>query len=115
MVSEAGYAALAAAPCYDPGLDLVAVAADGRVVAFCTAWLDRTTAVGLLEPVAVDPACHRRGLGRAVLSEALARLAGRGARRVVLATESGNTGAEAFYTACGFARVAFDREFVKEF
>lgn len=62
------------APLYRRDLDIVAVAADGSIGAFCTAWFDDVTRTGVLEPVATVPAHRRRGLARAAVLEALRRL-----------------------------------------
>jgi mycothiol synthase len=62
------------APTYRRDLDIVAVAADGSVAAFCTAWFDDVSRTGYLEPVATVAAHRRRGLARAVILEALHRL-----------------------------------------
>ena len=61
------------APLYRRDLDLVAVAHDGAVAGFVTAWFDDATRSAVLEPVGVVPTHQRRGLGRALLTEALAR------------------------------------------
>jgi predicted N-acetyltransferase YhbS len=60
------YSRIAATWPYRPGLDLVAEAADGTLVASALGWLDEVNGVALLEPVGVDPAHARRGLGAAV-------------------------------------------------
>jgi beta-N-acetylhexosaminidase len=70
------------------GDHLVAVAPGGTVVGF-VATQARTepgapAPVGAVLVVAVDPAHRRRGVGRALLAGALARLRARGARRVQL-------------------------------
>jgi GNAT superfamily N-acetyltransferase len=62
------------APTYRRDLDIVAVAADGSVAAFCTAWFDDVSRTGYLEPVATVAAHRRLGLARAVILEALHRL-----------------------------------------
>lgn len=62
------------APLYRRDLDIVAVAADGSTAAFCTAWFDDVSRTAYLEPVATVPAHQRKGLGRAVILEALHRL-----------------------------------------
>jgi mycothiol synthase len=59
------------APLYRRDLDLVAVAPDGAIAAFCTAWFDDATRSAYLEPVATVPAHRRRGLGRAVATAGL--------------------------------------------
>lgn len=66
------------APLYRRDLDIVAVAADGSVGAFCTAWFDDATRSAILEPVATVPAHRRRGLARAAILEALHRLGAMG-------------------------------------
>ncbi len=62
------------APLYRRDLDLVAVAQDGAVAGFVTAWFDDVTRSAYLEPVGVVPTHRQRGLGRALLTEALARV-----------------------------------------
>jgi ribosomal protein S18 acetylase RimI-like enzyme len=67
------------APLYRRDLDIVAVAPDGAIAAFCTAWFDDVTRSGVFEPVACVPAHQRRGLARAVMTEGLRRLQRMGA------------------------------------
>jgi mycothiol synthase len=67
------YRSIQRAPSYRRDLDLVAVAPDGAIAAFCTAWYDDVTRSVYLEPVATVPAHQRRGLARAVVTEALRR------------------------------------------
>jgi mycothiol synthase len=62
------------APLYRRDLDLVAVASDGSIASFCTAWFDDVTRTAYLEPVATIPKHQRRGLGKAVLMTVLHRL-----------------------------------------
>jgi len=68
------YHGIQSAPLYRRDLDIVAVAADGSIAAFCTAWFDDVTRTGDLEPVATVPAHRKRGLGKAVCLEAMHRL-----------------------------------------
>jgi len=68
------YHGIQSAPLYRRDLDIVAIASDGSVAAFCTAWFDDVTRRGDLEPVATVPAHQRHGLGKAVCLEAMHRL-----------------------------------------
>ena len=67
------------APLYRRDLDIVAVAPDGAIAAFCTVWFDDVTRSAYFEPVATVPAHRQRGLGKAVMTEALRRLKRMGA------------------------------------
>jgi predicted N-acetyltransferase YhbS len=67
------------APLYRRDLDLVAVAPDGAIAAFCTIWFDDVTRSAYYEPVASLPSHQRRGLGKAVMIEGLRRLQRMGA------------------------------------
>jgi GNAT superfamily N-acetyltransferase len=73
------YRNIQTAPLYRRDLDLVAIAPDGAVTAFCTVWFDDVTRSACYEPVATVPAHQRRGLGRALLTEGLRRLQRMGA------------------------------------
>lgn len=68
------YHHIQSAPLYRRDLDIVAVAADGAIASFCTAWFDDVSRTAYIEPVATVPAHQRRGLGKAVISESLHRL-----------------------------------------
>jgi ribosomal protein S18 acetylase RimI-like enzyme len=89
-------------PVYTPELDVMVEADDGRVAAFCVAWTDATNRVGLLEPVGVHPDFQRRGLGRAVVQEALRRLMARGMAWACVNFEPDNPAAKALYLGAGF-------------
>jgi ribosomal protein S18 acetylase RimI-like enzyme len=73
------YRNIQTAPLYRRDLDLVAVAPDGAIAAFCTIWFDDVTRSAYFEPVATVPAHQRHGLGRALLTEGLRRLQRMGA------------------------------------
>lgn len=91
------YRNIQTAPLYRRDLDIVAVAPDGSIAAFCTAWLDDVTRSAIFEPVATVPAHQRRGLGKAVMTEAMRRLQRMGALRVSVGGFS--TRAIALYTS----------------
>jgi ribosomal protein S18 acetylase RimI-like enzyme len=73
------YRNIQTAPLYRRDLDLVAVAADGAIAAFCTIWFDDATRSAYFEPVASVPAHQRRGLAKAVMTEGLRRVQRMGA------------------------------------
>jgi ribosomal protein S18 acetylase RimI-like enzyme len=98
---------------FSPDQDVTAVDGDGRVVAACIWWYDPVSRAGELEPVGCHPDHRRRGLGRAVVLEALRRLRSVGGGSAVVYAGSGNEAALAFYESCGFGRVAVDRDFHK--
>lgn len=76
------YRSLQSAPLYRRDLDIVAVAEDGSIAAFCTIWFDDVTRTACFEPLATVPAHQRRGLGKAVLLEGLHRLKRMGCKMV---------------------------------
>ena len=108
------YARLRMAPVYDPELDVVLEAPDGRLVSFCIAWADPASGVGIFEPVGTRPAFARKGLGRAVVTEGLRRLRERGMHTARIGTASVNTGALALYPSCGFGLVDKELYYVKQ-
>lgn len=68
------YRNIQTAPLYRRDLDLVAIAPDGAIAAFCTIWFDDVTRTAYFEPVATVPAHQRQGLGKALLTAGLRRL-----------------------------------------
>ena len=89
-------------PVYRPEMDLVAIAPEGRVAAFCIAWLDFTNRVGLFEPVGVHPDFRRMGLGKAVLAEGLRRMMAYGMQSAIVCAKANNAAAQRLYQAAGF-------------
>jgi mycothiol synthase len=55
-------------------LDLIVVASDGSIAAFCTIWFDDVTRTACFEPIATVPAHQRHGLARAIMIEGMHRL-----------------------------------------
>ncbi len=82
------YRNIQTAPLYRRDLDLVAVAADGAIAAFCTIWFDDVTRSAYIEPVAAVPAHQRRGLGKTLLTEGLRRVQRMGATRAFVGGHS---------------------------
>lgn len=99
------YARFMHSPVYNPDLDIVAVAPDGQVAAFCIVWPDPVTGVGLFEPVGTHPDFQRKGLGKAVVLEGLRRLKALGMTSALVCAESDNPAAKALYESAGFKPV----------
>jgi GNAT superfamily N-acetyltransferase len=99
-------------PQYRRDLDIVAVAEDGELASFCTLWYDDVTRSGYFEPVGTAPAHQRRGLGKAVMCEALRRLRRMGGTQ---ATVGGfTTAANALYGSVMGTDVDLIERWVKE-
>ena len=81
---------------YDPALDLVAVAPDGSLAAYCFCVIHQEENLlsgrsdGVTDPLATHPAHQGLGLAQALLCAGLARLRARGAERALLGTSSDN-------------------------
>jgi ribosomal protein S18 acetylase RimI-like enzyme len=96
---------------YDPTLDLAVEDANGRVVGYALFWFDRTTLVGLVEPMRVEDEYQRRGLARMLLTNGLDRLGGKGARRLKVGFTT--DAACNLYLGAGFVRTSIDRLLVR--
>ncbi|HEY3476707.1 MAG TPA: GNAT family N-acetyltransferase [Anaerolineales bacterium] len=90
-------------PLYRRDLDIVAVAPDGELAAFCTVWFDDVTRMAVFEPVGTHPNHQKRGLGKAVMSEGLRRAQRLGATLATVSSYS--KGAHALYESMGFTDV----------
>ena len=92
-------------PEYLPDLDLVAVAPDGRLAAFCIGWFNQDSPVGItgqVEPLGVHEDFQHQGLGRCLLFEVVRRLQQAGAEWVYVETDNYRDAAFALYTSAGF-------------
>jgi len=92
-------------PEYRADLDLVAVAPDGRLAAFCVCWLDMDSEEkpsGQIEPFGVHKDFRNLGLGRAILSEGLRRSYLCGTDRVYVETDQYRNAALELYETVGF-------------
>ena len=105
------YRNIQTAPLYRRDLDLVALAPDGSVAAFCTIWFDDVTRTGAFEPVGTVPAHQRQGLGKAVMTEGLRRLQRLGATQVTVGSYSVHAGA--LYASMGFTEYDLGERWIK--
>ncbi|GIW01932.1 MAG: N-acetyltransferase [Roseiflexus sp.] len=103
-MSVAKYRAAIHAPTYRPDLDLIAVADNGSVAAFCTLWFDSINRIGEIEPLGCRAAHRRHGLARALVLEGLRRLQGYDAHlaTVFYGSEPEDQPARQFYASLGF-------------
>jgi mycothiol synthase len=98
--------AIMRAPQYLPELDLVAVAPDGELAAFCICWFeDASRKVGYTDPIGTHARYQRRGLGKAVVTAGLRALQERGAETARLTTSSENVAMQRLAEAMGFRMV----------
>lgn len=94
--------AVMARPGYRPQDELVAVAPSGRLAAFAVVRLDGRNGVGQLEPVGTHAEFRARGLGRAVLSNALSYMRSQGMSQASVHYDATNNPAARLYAAAGF-------------
>jgi mycothiol synthase len=91
-------------PDYLPELDLVVEAPDGRLAAFCIAWLYKrgNTLTGQIEPLGCHKDYRHLALGRLALVENLRRLNALGAQAVYVDTDNYRNTAMRLYENVGF-------------
>ncbi len=95
-------------PDYDPTLDLVVAAPDGRLAAYCMGLIcyeenqHSGRNVGYTDPVATHPNFQRQGLARALLLAGLQKLQERGMDVAMLGTSSDNLPMQRAAQSVGF-------------
>jgi mycothiol synthase len=99
-------------PLYRRDLDIVAVAPDDELAAFCTVWFDDVTRTAVFEPVGTHPDHQKRGLGKAVMSEGLRRAEKLGATLATVSSYS--EGAHALYHSMGFSEFDLLEPWIRE-
>jgi ribosomal protein S18 acetylase RimI-like enzyme len=104
--------AMTQVPDYDPALDLVAVAPDGTLAAYCFCYISREENAltgrsdGHTDPIATHPGYQRRGLSRALILEGLRRLKERSVEVACLGTSSDNLPMRRTAESVGFRLVS---------
>jgi len=106
------YKNLQRVPIYCRDLDIVAVAPDGELSAFCTVWFDSVTCTAVFEPVGTHPGHQKRGLGKAVMSEGLRRAQNLGATLATVSSYS--PAAHALYHSMDFTEFDLLEPWIKE-
>jgi mycothiol synthase len=92
-------------PAYRSDLDLVAVAPNGELAAFCICWLNEASAGGVsgqIEPLGVSESYRALGLGKAILAEGIRRLEELGVKRILVETDNYRGSALSLYETAGF-------------
>jgi GNAT superfamily N-acetyltransferase len=97
------------APDYRRELDLYVIAPGGEFASFCIAWWDQRNRIAMVEPVGTVPEHRRKGLGRAVVLEAIRRVAALGVERVFVGSD------QAFYLSLGFELAYAGHHWEKQF
>jgi mycothiol synthase len=85
---------------YRPDLDVVVVAPNGRLAAFCIGWLYGKN--GQIEPLGCHAEYRRYALGRIALAEVLRRLQAAGSEQIVVETDNYRNTAMKLYEHMGF-------------
>ncbi len=92
------------APSFRREIDLVAVAPDGTFASYVGVPYDSANKLGIFEPVCTHPDHRQKGLGKALMQEALLRLKAMGA--VTVSVETGDQmPANRLYNSIGFTEM----------
>ena len=89
-------------PSYMPELDIVVESLDGRLVAFCICWFDKSSMAGHVEPLGCHKDFRQYALGRVALSEGLRRLQAFGAQNIFVETDNDRNTAFRLYESFDF-------------
>lgn len=103
------------APLYNPEIDLLAIAPNGRLAGFCIWWYAPYLKTAQIEPLGVHPDFQQLGLSQALMAEGFRRVAALGAETAQVETYSFSEPALNSYEAAGFEVVAHELKFYKEY
>jgi len=87
---------------YDPSIDLVLIAPDGTITAYCSCSINETEKTGDTDPVAVHPRYQRMGLARVLLLRGMQLLKERGMMSAHLGTSGDNIAMQKTAESVGF-------------
>jgi mycothiol synthase len=87
---------------YDPSLDLVVVAPNGTIAAYCTCSVNEQEKEGWTDPVASHPKYQRKGLAKALLLKGMQMLKERGMKSARLGTSGENIAMQKTARSIGF-------------
>jgi len=87
---------------YEPSLDLLAVAPNGNIAAYCSCSVNDQTQIGMTDPVATHPNYQRMGLSRALLLTGMRLLKERGMMSAHLGTSGENIAMQKTAESVGF-------------
>jgi ribosomal protein S18 acetylase RimI-like enzyme len=103
------------APQYHTDLDLVAVAPDGSLCAFCICgFYDDSKITGYIDPIGTHPHHLHKGVAKALVSKGMAILSKLGAQKVEFGTSSENAAMRQLAASLGFTCTAEKLWFSKE-
>jgi len=89
-------------PVYVPEHERFVISPNGDVASFCIIWTDEINKLGHFEPVATHPDHQRKGLGIALLCDAMKKLQSEGMTEADVCTASTNLPAIHLYESVGF-------------
>ena len=87
---------------YDPTLDLLAIAPNGDIAAYCSCSVNNETKIGMTDPVATHPTYQRLGLSRALLLTGMRLLKEGGMASAHLGTSGDNIAMQKTAESVGF-------------
>jgi ribosomal protein S18 acetylase RimI-like enzyme len=88
--------------------------ADGRVVGYITALIDREAGKGRIPNLAVDAQYRGHGLGRQLIEHALDYFRREGLAYAMIETMAQNEAGQHLYPACGFVEIARQIHFARK-